>query len=159
VEGRDIGWTLCNGGGTFGEAVAEGKDELDPEEVLVFIFKRGGAVGRLGGGVDEDEPGGLGFLKEGGGVCVEEVVSNEGVPFITGVVVGGGGALRVGIENGLVSGIKNFAVLLVPLIGGAVSGRENMDAFVGSANSVALGFKVDDDGVQGVKTADILAFV
>ena len=160
VDGRDIGWTLGNGGGNFGEAVAEGIEELDPEEVLVFIFKRGGAVGRLGGGVDEDDPGGLDFLKkDGGGVCVVEVVPNDDLfPLIAEVVVGSGG-VKVDTEGGLASGAENFAVSLDPLIVG-VSGWEKMDVLDGGVNSVALGFKVDDvGGVQGLENADVLAFV
>lgn len=122
MDGRDIGWILGNGGGNFGEAVAEGIEELDPEEVLVFIFKRGGAVGRLGGGVEEDDPGGLDFLKkEGGGVCAVEVVpTNELFPLTAGVVVVGGG-VKADTEGGLASGAGNFAVSLDPLIVG-VSG-------------------------------------
>ena len=160
VDGRDIGWTLGNGGGNFGEAVAEGMEELDPEEVLVFIFKSGGAVGRLGGGVDEDDLGGLGFLKkEGGGVCVVEVVPNDEVfPLTAGAVVGGGG-VNVGIVGGLASGATSFTAPFDPLIGG-VSGWEKMDVLDGRINSVALGFKVDDaGGVQGVENADAFAFV
>lgn len=160
MDGRDIGWTFGNGGGNFGEAVAEGIEELDPEEVLVFIFKSGGAVGRFGGGVDEDDPGGLGFLKkEGGGVCVVEVVPNDEVfPLTTGGVVGSGG-VKVGIEGGLASAAGNFAVSLNPLIVG-MSGWEKMDVLDGRVNSVALGFKVDDvGGVQGVENADVFAFM
>ena len=160
VDGREIGWTFGNGGGNFGVAVAEGIEELDPEEVLVFIFKSGGAIGRLGGGVDEDDLGGLGFLKkEGGGVCVVEVVPNDEVfPLTGGVVIGSAGA-KVGIEGGLASGARNFAVSLDPLIVG-VSGWEKMDALDGGVNSAALGFKVDDvGGVQGEENADVFAFV
>lgn len=137
VDGRDIGWTLGNGGGNFGEAMAEGSDELDPEEVLVFIFKRGGAVGRLGGGVDEDDPGGLGFLKkEGGCVCVVDVVPNEGLsPLIAGVVVGSGD-VEVGTKGGLASGAGSFALSLNPLIVG-VSGWEKMEVLDGGVYSVA----------------------
>lgn len=162
MDGSDIGWTFGNGGGNFGEAVAEGIEELDPEEVLVFIFKSGGAVGRVGGGVDEDDPGGLGFLKrEGEGVCVVEVVPNDEVcPLTTGVVVGSGG-VKMGIEGGFASGTGNFVVSLDPLIV-VVSGWEKMDVFDGGVNTEALGFKVDDvdvGGVQGVENADTFAFV
>jgi len=155
-----MGWTLGNGGGNFGEAVAEGMEELDPEEVLVFIFKSGGAVGRLGGGVDEDELGGLGFLKnEGGGVCVVEVMPNDRVfPLTAGIVVGGGG-VNVGIVGGVASGARDFTASFDPLIVG-VRGWEKMDVLDGRINSVALGFKVDDaGGVQGVENADAFAFM
>lgn len=61
-----MGCCFAKGGGILGDAT-EG-DEL-PEEVLVSILSKGGAVGRLGGGVEDAEAGGLGLLKkEGGGV-------------------------------------------------------------------------------------------
>lgn len=111
VEGSEMGCFLAMSGGALGDATED--DEL-PEEVLVSIFSRGGAIGRLGGGVDEAEVGGLGLLKIEGGVCitVDEASGKKLVPLTLGAFVVAGGRVNKGIV-----GVGPRVDLVAPLMG------------------------------------------
>lgn len=69
--------------------------------MLVSIFSKGGAIGRVGAGVVEDDVEGLGLLKnEGGGVCVagvDEDLTKKFVPLALGASFVSGGGVNKGI--------------------------------------------------------------
>lgn len=69
MEGNEIGCFFGMSGGIAGEAIVE--EPEDDEDVFVLILRRGGATGRLRGGVTDFAVGGLGLLKNEGCAVVD----------------------------------------------------------------------------------------